>query len=285
MWIEYIRNRTKDIKKSILLPEGYDDRIVAAARVIQELGIASATVVSKDEIAGVNTIKPVEGSLKEAAQMVASGEYDGMVAGAVNTTADVIKSSIRKIGVNPDISLISSFFLMESEKKDLGEQGSFLFADCAVLPSPDSKKLAAIAFATAESAKKILGWEPRVAFLSFSTKGSAKHESVDKVTDAMEELKKRNPDFIFDGELQFDTAIIPEIASRKDPEGLLSGKANILIFPDLNSGNIGYKLAQRLGGFRAVGPILQGFKRPVNDLSRGCTVEDIVDVAAFTVLQ
>lgn len=272
MWIEYIRKRARDTQKSILFPEGYDERIQEAAKVIRKLNIARVTVISNK-------------ALKEAAGMVVKGEYDGMVAGACNTTASVVKAAIKKIGVSPAVSVISSFFLMESQDKSLGEEGAFLFADCAVLPAPDAKKLADIAFATAKSAKDILGWQPKVAFLSFSTKGSSLHESVDKVRAAVEELRKKNPEFIFDGELQLDTAILPGIAGKKDPEGILKGKANILIFPDLNSANIGYKIAERIGGMKAIGPILQGFKKPVNDLSRGCSIEDIVNVTAFTALQ
>lgn len=285
MWIEYIRKRAESTVKSILLPEGYDDRVVEAAKVIQRLNIAGVTVISDKEIDGVRTEKPVQGSLEEAAVMVADGKFDGMVAGAANATANVIRAAIKKIGVDPDMAGVSSFFLMESKEESFGEKGGLLFADCAVLPAPDAKKLANIAFATARSAKNILGWKPRVAFLSFSTKGSASHESVDKVRNAIEELKKKEPDFIFDGELQLDAAIVPEIAQKKDTNGVLKGNANILIFPDLNSANIGYKIAQRIGGLRAIGPILQGFRKPVNDLSRGCSIEDIVDVAAFTVLQ
>lgn len=285
MWIEYIRKKAESSLKSILFPEGYDERVVEAAKVIKKLNIAEVTVISDKEIDGVRTEKPVEGSLNEAAAMVAGGKFDGMVAGAANATANVIRAAIKGIGVDPDMSAISSFFLMESEKESFGEKGGFLFADCAVLPSPNAKKLADIAFATALSAKNILGWKPRVAFLSFATKGSASHESVDKVRNAVEELQKKEPDFVFDGELQLDAAIIPEIARKKDPDGVLKGNANVLIFPDLNSANIGYKIAQRIGGLRAIGPIMQGFKKPVNDLSRGCSVDDIVDVVAFTVLQ
>jgi phosphate acetyltransferase len=285
MWIDCIQQKAKDLSRTILLPEGYDDRVVEAAKRIQQLNIADVTVISNDEIPGVKTIKPGDGSLKEAVAMIAEGKYDGMVAGAVNTTGDVVRAAIRKIGVDPCVPMVSSFFLMESDNKSIGENGGILFADCAILPSPDASKLANIAYATAQNARKIMGWEPRVAFLSFSTKGSASHESIDKVREAMEILEKKNSDFIFDGELQLDAAIIPEIAQKKDPDGLLKGKANILIFPDLNSANIGYKIAQRIGGMRAIGPVLQGFKKPVNDLSRGCSVADIIDVAAFTVLQ
>jgi phosphate acetyltransferase len=271
MWIDYVREKAQHSRKKILLPEGNDKRIEEAAQIIRENNIAEVTVLTSQ--------------IKEAAEMVAGGAYDGMVAGAVNTTADVVRSAIKKIGTNPEVPVVSSFFLMESDNKYIGEEGGILFADCAVVPNPDSAKLANIAYATAQSARNILGWEPRVAFLSFSTKGSAKHETIDKVTEAVEKLRAKSPDFIFDGELQLDTAIIPEVASHKDADGVLKGRANILIFPDLNSANIGYKIAQRIGGMRAIGPILQGFKKPVNDLSRGCSVDDIVDVTAFTVLQ
>ena len=284
-WIDYVKGAARENKKSILLPEGYDERIIKAAKAIEMEQIADITVVSEEAIEGVNTIRPQSGTLSEAAQLVSEGAYDGMVAGAVNSTAQVIRSALKKIGARKDVSVVSSFFLMDSDNEYLGEKGAFLFADCAVNIAPDHVKLADIAVSTAQSARDIMGWEPRVAFLSFSTKGSASHASVDAVRKTVEELKKRNADFVFDGELQLDAAVIPEVAMKKDPEGLLKGTANILVFPDLNSANIAYKTAQRLGGFRAVGPILQGYNRPVNDLSRGCSVEDIIDVVAFTALQ
>ncbi|MFH1415829.1 MAG: phosphate acyltransferase [Elusimicrobiota bacterium] len=285
MWIEKIRKEAAGHKKSLIFPEGKDSRVIRAAKTVRDMGIADVTVMSDKEEAGLDTIICEENVLKAAAQMVSAGEYDGMVAGAVNTTADVVRASIKNIGVDPEISVVSSFFIMESGNTSIGENGAFLFADCAIIPEPDARKLAGIAHATANNARLLMGWEPRVAFLSFSTKGSSKHNEALKVADAVKELEKRKPDYLYDGELQLDTALVPEIAQKKDPEGLLGGKANILIFPDLNSANIAYKITERLGGYRAVGPILQGFKKPVNDLSRGCSVDDIVDVAAVTVLQ
>jgi phosphate acetyltransferase len=268
---ETIKKQAKTFNKTIVFPEGNDGRIKEAAKLIEENNIAQAVVLD----GGKN-------SLKEACRLINDNQCDGMVAGAVTATATVIKTALKYIGVKDNIPTVSSFFILSG--KESGKK-SLVFADCAVLPDPGSRELADIATATAASVKNILNWEPRVAMLSFSTKGSARHRLVDKVKKAVDILDTKNPDFIYDGELQLDSAIVPEVSRQKDPGGVLGGKANILIFPDLNSGNIGYKLVQRLGGFKATGPILQGFKSPVNDLSRGCSVEDIVNVAAVTVLQ
>lgn len=288
MWIERIREKAAAVKgKKLLLPEGDDKRIVEAAVRLSSTGMADVTVISDNDINGVKTISAgsEKNNLVTALDLLKSGKYDGVVCGAVYTTAEVIRNAIKMIGVSSDVSVISSFFLMESSGLPIGENGSLLFADCAVLPSPDAFKLAGIAFSTALSARKVLGWDPKVAFLSFSTKGSASHESVEIIKDAISILREKKADFIYDGEIQFDTAVCEEVAMKKDSQGILNGSANILIFPDLNSGNIGYKIAQRLAKMRAVGPVLQGFNKPVNDLSRGCSVEDIIDVSAFTVLQ
>ncbi|MFC2061945.1 phosphate acyltransferase [Elusimicrobiota bacterium] len=282
MWIEVIRKRAQNKNKSLVLPEGHDKRIRQAAKIIEEKNIAKVTVLNKDEDRKNSTLSAI---MEKGAKMVAEGMADGMVAGAVSATAEVIRTALKNIGTESKDTVVSSFFLMEGDRNDWGENGGFLFADCAVNPEPSANKLASIAYTTAHNARNILGWEPRVAFLSFSTKGSSKSKLIDKVNAAIEELKAKSPDFIFDGELQLDAAIIPKIANSKDPDGRLDGKANVLIFPDLNSANIGYKIAQRFGGMRAVGPILQGLKKPVNDLSRGSSIEDIVDVASITVLQ
>ncbi|MBN2406456.1 MAG: phosphate acetyltransferase [Elusimicrobia bacterium] len=283
MWIEEIRKRASGKRRTIILPEGYDPRVRAAAGIIEKKKIAGPVLLNEDYRG--NDVKEKREHLRQAAVLLSEDKYDGMVAGAANTTSDVLRAAIKNTGLKEGTSVVSSFFLMEKEGLDAGERGGLLFADCAVVPAPDARKLADIAHTTAISARKILGWEPRVAFLSFSTKGSSDSDSVLKVRDAVAELKKRGCDFIFDGELQLDAAVVPEIASGKDPSGNLKGRANVLIFPDLNSGNIGYKIAQRLGNMRAIGPIMQGFRKPVNDLSRGCSAEDIADVAAFTVLQ
>ncbi|MFW6134311.1 MAG: phosphate acyltransferase [Elusimicrobiota bacterium] len=282
MWNKKIRNKAKNLNKSVIFPEGKDKRIIKAALKLKKKKIIDPTVIAEQPVKGINTIKSGGNELNLGARLVSEGKYDALVAGAINTTANVIRTGMKEIGIHPSTSTVSSFFFIQSREKNVGERGAFLFADCAVVPNPDYHQLADIAYTTAHSARAILGWEPRVAFLSFSTKGSSAHQSIEKVYKAMEELKSRKVDFDFDGELQLDTAIIPQVAEYKDPDGILKGRANILIFPELNSGNIGYKISERIGGSKAVGPILQGYKKPINDLSRGCSVEDIMDVAAFS---
>ncbi len=218
--------------------------------------------------------------------MVKAGDADGLVSGAIHSTGDTIRPALQIIKSKPGISCVSSCFIMVLPKENCYKsEGVFIFGDCAINPSPTPDQLAEIAIASADSAKSIIGVEPKVAMLSFSTKGSAKHEFIDNVVEATAIVKRRAPELDVDGELQADAALISKVAQLKAPGSTVAGQANVLIFPDLQSGNIGYKLVQRLAGAEAIGPICQGFAKPVNDLSRGCSVEDIVDVVAMTALQ
>lgn len=229
--------------------------------------------------------KIVRDPLYFATMMVKLDDADGMVSGAVHTTGDLLRPGLQIIKTAPGVSVVSSFFIMLVPGSAYGEQGMLLFSDCAVNPNPTSEQLASIAIATAETAKNLCKMDPKVAMLSFSTMGSADHELVDKVRVATERAKELRPDLQIDGELQLDAAIVPKVAAQKAPNSNVAGKANVLVFPDLQAGNIGYKLVQRFANAEAIGPVCQGFAKPINDLSRGCSVEDIVNVVALTAVQ
>ena len=217
--------------------------------------------------------------------MVKNGDADGLVSGAIHSTANTLRPALQIIKAREGIKNVSSFFLMESPKKELGEDGVLIFSDCGLIEFPTEEQLLDIATESAESFKALTGKEPKLAFLSYSTKGSAKNEAIDKLHRVMDKLEENNVDFEYDGEFQLDAALIPEVASLKAPESTVAGHANVLIFPELEAGNIGYKMAQRFGGCLAIGPVTQGLKRPVNDLSRGSSVEDIVGTIIVTCMQ
>jgi len=227
----------------------------------------------------------LENPLYFGALMVYHDDADGLVAGSVNATGDVFRPALQTIKTAPGINIVSSSFVMVVPDCPYGEKGIIVFADCALNPEPNAEQLADVAIASAATGKALVGFEPRVAMLSFSTKGSGKHPLVDKVIEATKIAKEKKPELLIDGELQADAALIPSIGERKAPNSKIAGKANVLIFPDLHSGNIAYKLIERLAKAEAIGPISQGMRKPVNDLSRGCSAEDIVNVVAITVLQ
>ncbi len=230
-------------------------------------------------------LKLVTDPLYLATLMIKSGDADGEVAGAINATGDVLRPAFQIVKTEPGISVVSGAFLLLTEKPEFGENGLLVVADCAVHPDPTAEELAQIAVVTARTAKSIAKIEPRVAMLSFSTKGSAKHEMVDKVVQATELAKQMAPELMIDGELQADTALVPSVGNLKAPGSPVAGKANVLVFPTLEVGNISYKLVQRIAGIEAIGPVLQGMAAPINDLSRGCSVSDIVNLVAITVNQ
>lgn len=323
--ITQIKEKAKKHNKTIVLPEGTEERTLKAADIILSEGIARLVIIadpneverlakefnlknlSKAKI--VNPLdhekkaayiaqlvelrkskgltpeqaqKQLEDPLYLAAMMVKMGDADGEVAGAANATGDVLRPAFQIVKTKPGVSVVSGAFLMILKDKTFGHDGMLVFADCAVHPNPTAEELAEIAVETGKTTRAIGGFEPKIAMLSFSTKGSAKHEMVDKVVKATELAQKMAPDMQIDGELQADAAIIPAIGASKAKGSKIAGHANVLVFPTLETGNIAYKLVQRLAGAEAVGPVLQGMAAPINDLSRGCSVDDIVSLVAIT---
>ena len=324
-FIDTIKEKAKLLNKTIVLPEGHDIRVIEAARKITDEGFAKVILIGEREkieqnagdikTSDIEIINPVtsdkfndyanafyelrkaKGMTLEKANeilkdniyfgtmMVKLDDADGMVSGAVHTTGDLLRPGLQIIKTAKGVSTVSSFFIMQLPDEEYGEKGTLFFADCAVNPVPNEDQLVEIAIATAETSKNLCGSEPKVAMLSFSTMGSADHDVVTKVRNATAKAREMRPDIKIDGELQLDAAIIESVANKKAPGSEIAGKANVLIFPDLNAGNIGYKLVQRLAKAEAYGPLCQGIAKPVNDLSRGCSSEDIVGVIAITAVQ
>ncbi|MFA5411243.1 MAG: phosphate acyltransferase [Candidatus Omnitrophota bacterium] len=304
--IEKIRRKAGRQLKAIVLPEYEDARVEEASRIIEKEGIARPLLLSKDKIEpaekeryieqfyqiykikipDINSVRKLfENPLYYAAMMTKEGKADGFVAGASHTTPDVARAAIRCLGIDERISIASSCFIMAVPDCPYGQDGTFVFADCGIIPEPNPRQLACIALSAAELSGKVLDFTPRIAFLSYSTKGSARGKSIEKISEALRLAKEMAPDLVIDGEMQVDAAIVPEVARIKYPGSVLGGQANVLIFPDLEAGNIGYKLVQRLAGARAIGPLLLGLKKPCSDLSRGCLVEDVVDCVAVTAIR
>jgi phosphate acetyltransferase len=322
-----LQTRAAELGRTIVLPEAHDRRVLEAAGLIRDRGIATVILLGDEQTvtgaladvgvdpAGLTIIDPARSTYRPefsrfyhelrrhkgvteadadramddplffGAMLVRQDLADGMVAGADNATGDVLRAGFQIVGPTAGGGIVSSCFVMVKHGWEYGDQGRLVFADCAVVPQPDAGQLAEIAIASARTARSLCGFEPRVAMLSYSTAGSGAGPDVDKVIAATERVRNKVPDLIVDGPLQLDAAIMPDVAERKAPGSPVAGRANVLVFPDLDAGNIGYKLVQRLAGAEAVGPVLQGMAKGVNDLSRGCSVEDVVNVTAITALQ
>ena len=324
-FIDGLKAKAKADLKTIVLAEGEELRTIQAASIVKAEGYANTVLLGNPDkinkiaseenidIDGIKIIDPsfgneefaelfaelrkkkgvtieqaretVKDPLYYGVMMVKTGQVDGMVAGAINSSANVIRPSLQILKTAPDTKIVSAFFIMNVPDCEYGENGTFVFGDSGLNQDPTADELSEIAISSAASFKTLVGTEPKVAMLSYSTYGSAKHDLVTKVQEATKLAKEKAPELALDGELQLDAAIVESVGKQKAPESDVAGSANVLIFPDLNAGNIGYKLVQRLAKAEAYGPILQGIAAPVNDLSRGCTAEDIAGVVAITCVQ
>lgn len=272
-------NMNKSLNESIVVldPEKYENNEIMANtlyKLRKHKGMSLKEAITK-------VLDPIY----FATMLVYMKKADGVVSGASHSSADTLRPALQIIKKKNDVGIVSSFFIMESKNKNLGQNGAFIFSDCGLIKDPTGEELADIAISSVDTFRNVVGDKPKLAFLSFSTKGSADCESASKIKTAMDILKKKNVDFLYDGELQLDCAIIKEVANIKAPESKVAGEANILIFPNLDAGNIGYKIAQRFGNMLAIGPITQGLNAPINDLSRGCSVEDIIGAVSITAIQ